>query len=64
MSSFDTNIYIWDKQRSSKWKRRDSMLQCNKTIEKTINFDDAMKEETKEHSEKWSQISDHQKRAG
>ena len=40
------------------------MLQCNKTIEKTINFDDAMKEETKENSENWSQISDHQKRAG
>ena len=31
---------IWDKERSSKWKRRDQMYQYNKTIQKMINFDD------------------------
>ena len=35
------------------------MQQCNKTIQEMINFDDVIKEETKEHDPNWSQISDH-----
>ena len=36
------------------------MEQYNKTIQKMINFDDVMKEETKEHNLNWPEISDHQ----
>ena len=35
------------------------MQQCNKTIQEMINFDDVIKEETKEHDPNWPQISDH-----
>ena len=35
------------------------MQQCNKTIQEMINFDDAIKEETKEHDPNWPQTSDH-----
>ena len=53
------NKQIWSKQRSSKWKRRDSIKQCNKAIQKVINFVNVIKEETKEHNPNWWQIPDH-----
>ena len=33
------------------------MYQYDKTIEKMINFDDAIKEKTKEHNPNWQEIS-------
>ena len=35
------------------------MYQYNKTIQKTINFDDVTKENIKEHNPNWPQIPDH-----
>ena len=34
------------------------MLQYNKTIQKMINFDNVIKEETKEHNPNWPEIPD------
>ena len=34
------------------------MQQYNKTIQKTINFDDVIVEETKEHNPNWPHIRD------
>ena len=33
--------------------------QYNKTIQKLVNFDEVIKEETKEHNSNWPEISDH-----
>ena len=35
------------------------MQQYNKNTPKIINFDDVMKEETKEHNPNWPQFPDH-----
>ena len=35
------------------------MQKYNKTIQNMINFDDVIKEETKEHNPNWSRIPDH-----
>ena len=35
------------------------MQQCNKMMQKMINFDDVVKESVKVHNQNWSQISDH-----
>ena len=34
-------------------------MQCNKTIQKVINFDDVVKENIKEHKQNWWQILHH-----
>ena len=35
------------------------MYKYNKTIQDMINFDDVIKEETKEHNPNWPEILDH-----
>ena len=35
------------------------MWQCNKVVQKMINFDDVVKENIKQHNPNWPQIPDH-----
>ena len=34
-------------------------IKCNNIIQKTLNFDDVIKEETKEHNLNWAETPDH-----
>ena len=34
-------------------------IKCNNIIQKTLNFDDVIKEETKEHNLTWAETPDH-----
>ena len=54
-----TCICIWNEQRSSKWKRSDSMKQYNKTMLRMINFNNVTNKSIKEHNPNWPQIPDH-----
>ena len=40
-------------------ERKNETYSCHKTIQRMINFDDAVKENIKKRNPNWPQISDH-----